>query len=85
MGLFLLDIDHFKEVNDTYGHEAGDKLLIAVARSITGQVLFDDSVIRWGGKEFLILLPHTKVETLSQISLKLLQTIPERTLKNIQQ
>lgn len=57
--LLLLDVDHFKHVNDTYGHPAGDVVLRAVADEIQDAVRGVDRVGRWGGEEFAILLPET--------------------------
>jgi diguanylate cyclase (GGDEF)-like protein/putative nucleotidyltransferase with HDIG domain len=54
--LLLLDIDHFKRINDTYGHAAGDAVLVAVARRIAGSVRTTDITARWGGEEFCVLL-----------------------------
>lgn len=53
----LVDIDHFKSINDTHGHTAGDLVLAAVAREIAATVRAADDVSRWGGEEFLLLLP----------------------------
>lgn len=58
----LLDIDHFKRVNDDYSHAVGDAALRAVAQLIRGQLRADESVARWGGEEFAILLPDTALE-----------------------
>ncbi len=55
--LILLDLDHFKQLNDTLGHEAGDDALQQVARVLRAFVRPVDSVCRWGGEEFLVLLP----------------------------
>ncbi len=52
----MTDIDHFKAVNDSYGHEAGDEILKSVADQIVTDVFNDDLVIRWGGEEFVIIL-----------------------------
>lgn len=57
--IILLDIDHFKSVNDRFGHAAGDAALRLVAGTLTQQVRAYDAVGRWGGEEFLILLPNT--------------------------
>jgi diguanylate cyclase (GGDEF)-like protein/PAS domain S-box-containing protein len=60
--LWMIDIDHFKRFNDLYGHEAGDRVLCAVAESLQGQVRFEDVVCRYGGEEFLVLLPEFALE-----------------------
>ena len=56
--LLMLDIDHFKKVNDTYGHHAGDQVLQAVARCIASCVRPMDTVARYGGEEFSVVLPN---------------------------
>jgi len=60
--IILADIDHFKKVNDTYGHDAGDLVLQWFASTIQQQLRIQDVVARWGGEEFLILLPDTSLE-----------------------
>ena len=56
--VLMVDLDRFKKVNDTYGHVAGDAVLRTVAMTITGQLRAYDSVGRWGGEEFVVLLPQ---------------------------
>jgi diguanylate cyclase (GGDEF)-like protein len=60
MALLMLDIDHFKTVNDTYGHQAGDKVLAGVARVLGGRMRPTDITARYGGEEFVLLLPGTE-------------------------
>ncbi|WP_309570356.1 GGDEF domain-containing protein [Deinococcus sp.] len=56
MAAALFDLDHFKQVNDTLGHQQGDRMLVAVADSLVASFRDDDAVIRWGGEEFLVIL-----------------------------
>jgi diguanylate cyclase (GGDEF)-like protein len=55
----LFDIDHFKAINDSHGHETGDEILRQVAHAIAGSIRDTDLVARWGGEEFLVILPET--------------------------
>ncbi len=67
----LLDIDHFKEVNDTHGHECGDAVLVGVARSLEKALRGQDVVARWGGEEFICLLPETGLEGARNVAEKI--------------
>ena len=62
LSVLLLDLDHFKRINDTYGHEAGDNVLIETAVRMKSMLRLPDMVARWGGEEFLIVLPNTSLE-----------------------
>ena len=62
LSAFMLDIDHFKNINDTYGHLIGDQVLIAVAKAILKCLRPTDMPVRYGGEEFTIFLPGTSVE-----------------------
>ncbi|WP_212625336.1 GGDEF domain-containing protein [Pseudomonas sp. PP3] len=71
LSLLMLDIDHFKRVNDTHGHSAGDDVLKAVAASIKNQLRNVDMVFRFGGEEFLILLSNTSREAAALVGERL--------------
>jgi diguanylate cyclase (GGDEF)-like protein len=62
LSVLLIDIDHFKDVNDTYGHQAGDQALAAVAHAMEDALRREDVVGRWGGEEFLAILPATDID-----------------------
>lgn len=71
LSIILLDIDNFKFVNDTYGHQVGDSLLQAIAKLLKANVRLEDAVGRWGGEEFLILLPSSNLEAAHLLAKKL--------------
>lgn len=71
LSLLMLDIDHFKLINDTHGHSAGDDVLKAVAASIKGQLRNVDMVFRFGGEEFLIVLSNTGREAAAMVGERL--------------
>ncbi len=73
--LLLVDIDHFKHVNDSHGHAVGDEVLVEVGRRLAQAVRDDDIVVRWGGEEFLVFAPALKAEALDALAERLLQTI----------
>jgi diguanylate cyclase (GGDEF)-like protein len=62
IAMILTDIDHFKKINDTYGHDAGDHVLKNIAALLMDEKRDDDLLARWGGEEFLFLLPDTTLE-----------------------
>ena len=76
--LLLVDIDHFKHVNDTHGHVAGDQVLVEVAKRLNEAVRGDDLVVRWGGEEFLILAPRAAPEQADQMAARVLAVLGTR-------
>lgn len=66
VGLMMIDIDHFKQFNDTHGHPAADVVLSAVAQLFSSTVRREDLVCRYGGEEFVIMLPEADLETVCQ-------------------
>ena len=73
--MLLLDIDHFKQFNDTFGHQAGDDALRATARAIQNGVRGIDLVCRWGGEEFAIFLPNANDGAASQVAERICNNI----------
>ncbi len=87
--LLMLDIDHFKKINDTHGHLAGDKVLQAVARCIAGCVRPQDTVARYGGEEFAIVMPDCQAAYGETVAERVRQSvaslsIPASPLVNLQ-
>jgi diguanylate cyclase (GGDEF)-like protein len=76
-GLLMLDLDHFKEVNDSYGHPAGDQVLVQVAGLLKDKIRHGDIACRYGGEEFAILLPDLSegTEIVAEIAERLCRTI----------
>jgi diguanylate cyclase (GGDEF)-like protein/PAS domain S-box-containing protein len=68
LGLILMDLDHFKLVNDTYGHLAGDQVLAQLAQIMRQQVRSSDVICRYGGEEFAILLPEINIKGVIQVA-----------------
>ena len=75
--VILLDIDHFKSINDTHGHEVGDIVLQWMAQTLQSALRVQDIVARWGGEEFLILLPDTSLDEAMDIAERLRGLVEE--------
>jgi diguanylate cyclase (GGDEF)-like protein len=73
--LLLLDLDGFKDVNDTYGHPVGDELLVQVAQRLRGSLSGSDTLVRLGGDEFAIVLPDTTDEAVYAVAQQVLDTL----------
>jgi len=73
--LVITDIDHFKQFNDNYGHDCGDYVLQQVSQLMKNSLRQQDVVARWGGEEFLIMLPETELEGGIQAIEKLRETL----------
>ena len=73
--IMLGDIDNFKKINDTYGHDWGDKVLKDVANALKKSFRNEDYVCRWGGEEFLVILPDTKIDFIHEVSKRLKKQI----------
>jgi diguanylate cyclase (GGDEF)-like protein len=78
VGLCFFDLDHFKQINDTLGHKAGDRLLIALAEAMNKRLRGGDTLARWGGDEFVLLIPDIKsVEDLREVVAKIVEITQE--------
>jgi diguanylate cyclase (GGDEF)-like protein len=75
---YLIDIDHFKSVNDRFGHQIGDRILVEVARRINSAARLSDAVIRWGGEEFLLLSRYTDRKDAHILATRLLDSVGSR-------
>lgn len=75
LGLLMVDIDHFKSVNDTYGHAAGDKVLAEVARRMRSACRSYDIASRYGGEEFSVLLPNIDAGALHTVAQRIVTTV----------
>lgn len=73
--VILMDLDHFKRINDTYGHHHGDEVLTAVARLLRDNLRTTDCVARWGGEEFLLVCPNTPLENGRALAEKLRRSV----------
>ena len=82
LSVIMLDIDHFKYINDTYGHQVGDQVIILLAETITEQLRQSDFAARFGGEEFVILLPSTSLASARGIAEKLRKTVETLTYKS---
>ena len=71
----MVDIDHFKRVNDTHGHSAGDEVIRRIAEALTAEVRSGDSVCRYGGEEFCVVLPGAPIEAAAAVAERLRRRI----------
>ncbi|MBI5751336.1 MAG: GGDEF domain-containing protein [Hydrogenophilales bacterium] len=76
----MMDVDHFKQVNDTYGHDVGDKLLVHLSMIAKSVMRESDALIRYGGEEFLLILPETDLQGASYVMDRLRQVIAKAPL-----
>lgn len=73
--LYIFDLDHFKQINDSYGHDAGDVVLVEVARRLQLAIRADDALMRWGGEEFLVVSRHGARETADVLASRILESL----------
>ena len=81
LSFIVADIDNFKSVNDRYGHEIGDRTLTMVSRQVRSVLREQDSVVRWGGEEFLMLLPDKGIEIATAVAERIKETIAAKPVR----
>ncbi len=79
LSLLMLDVDHFKRINDNFGHEAGDKVLRSIAQVLNGCVRIIDVVARVGGEEFAVILPHTDEQGALEVAQRMRAAVAQAT------
>lgn len=77
LALMFLDLDNFKDINDSLGHSIGDGLLVKLATRLRDMVRAEDTVSRWGGDEFILMLPNIDAQGAAQVARKLLEAISQ--------
>ena len=78
LALLFVDIDHFKKLNDTYGHQAGDQVLAGVARAMMTTIRAEDVLARYGGEEFAIICREIELEGAESLAKRLIAAVAER-------
>ena len=77
----MIDVDHFKQINDRYGHDIGDQILVAQSRLIQSQLRETDDLIRWGGEEFLVVARHAEIDQCWRIAERIVRAASEQLLQ----
>ena len=79
LSILMADIDHFKKINDQFGHATGDRVLVKVSSLLASAVRASDYCIRWGGEEFLIALPRCPVAVASEMAERIRKQLADST------
>lgn len=82
LSISMLDIDHFKKINDTYGHTVGDQVLRTLASELRDHIRYPDTIGRYGGEEFLIVLPHSPFQAASEQAERLCRLVRALRIKS---
>ncbi len=75
LSVLLVDVDNFKSVNDTLGHQVGDRVLVGIGQRLQAALRLEDVVGRWGGEEFLMVLPHTSLDQATALAERLRELV----------
>lgn len=82
LSLVLIDVDNLKQINDEHGHLAGDVVLYEIAQILYKQLRINDVCVRWGGDEFILMLPHTSVDEARELSERIRESIQKHPFSN---
>ncbi|MCL1890253.1 MAG: GGDEF domain-containing protein [Desulfovibrionaceae bacterium] len=85
LSMIMLDIDHFKDINDKFGHQAGDTVLANMGKILVSKLRRDDVIARYGGEEFIILIPGSVKEKTRIVAEKLRKSVAEHKFENLPQ
>jgi diguanylate cyclase (GGDEF)-like protein len=85
LSISMVDIDHFKQINDTYGHTVGDEVLRSLALELRQHIRYPDTIGRYGGEEFLIVLPHSALKAASEQAERLCRHVRSLLIKSGEQ
>ncbi len=83
LSLFIFDLDHFKRVNDTFGHGVGDAVLKSVCSTVRDQLRVSDALVRWGGEEFIVLCPATTLAGATILADKIRRTVEAQAMPQV--
>lgn len=82
LSLAMIDIDHFKQVNDSHGHIVGDAVLVRLAKLLEESIRVEDVLFRFGGEEFVVLMPNTNIASASSLCNRICQTVAKRAIEH---
>lgn len=85
LSFVIIDIDHFKRINDTYGHEVGDYVLKNFSKIIRKSIRYEDTFARFGGEEFILILPNTNIDSALEVCERIRQKIEKTKFKGIKE
>lgn len=85
LGIAMIDIDYFKKINDTYGHLVGDKMIVEIANTIKGALRQGDIAVRYGGEEFMLVLPGASLRDCKILAERIRRLIEEMTITHLHQ
>ncbi|MCP5048434.1 MAG: sensor domain-containing diguanylate cyclase [bacterium] len=83
LSVIMFDIDHFKSINDTYGHDVGDDVLVGLVNLVKKCIRDTDTFSRWGGEEFMLLLPYTDLENAGKLAGRIRFKIEDHTFETV--